>query len=76
MTTQTPYDHPEEGSERVVPQNPYQRAAPGADPDLDANAPYLRSSDVQRINRKELMFLAGIVMLLLFVDFWIFCSVV
>lgn len=76
MTTQTPHDHPEEGSERVVPQNPYQRAAPAADPDLDANAPYLRSSDVQRLNRKALMFLAGIVLLLLFVAFWIFRSAV
>lgn len=76
MTTQTPHDHPEEGSERAVPQNPYQRAAPAADPDLDANAPYLRSSDVQRLNRKALMFLAGIVLLLLFVAFWIFRSAV
>ena len=76
MTTQTPHDHPEEDSERVVPQNPYQRAAPAADPDLDANAPYLRSSDVQRLNRKALMFLAGIVLLLLFVAFWIFRSAV
>lgn len=76
MTTQTPHDHPEEGSERTVSQNPYQRAAPAVDPDLDANAPYLRSADVQRLNRKALMFLAGIVLLLLFVAFWIFRSAV
>lgn len=72
MTTQTPHDYPEEGSERAVPQNPYQRAAPAADPDLDANAPYLRSSDVQRLNRKALVFLAGIIALMLLVVLWIF----
>ena len=47
--------------------NPYyaqQQAAPSA-PDLDANAPLLHSSDAQRLNRKALMFLAGIVGLLI-----------
>lgn len=72
MTNQTPNDHPEAGPERVAPQNPYQRAVPAADPDLDANAPYLRSADVQRLNRKALIFLAGIIALMLLVVFWIF----
>ncbi|CAN7173249.1 hypothetical protein LJR143_000251 [Pseudoxanthomonas sp. LjRoot143] len=72
MTTQTPHDHPDAGPERVDPQNPYQRARMAPDPDLDANAPYLRSTDVQRLNRKALLFLAGIVVLMLLVVFWIF----
>jgi type IV secretion system protein VirB10 len=41
-------------------------------PDLDANAPLLRSSDVQRLNRKALVFLAGIVALLLVSVSWMF----
>lgn len=69
---QTPHDHPDTGPERAAPQSPYQTARPAADPDLDANAPYLRSADVQRLNRKALLFLAGIIVLLLLVVFWIF----
>lgn len=69
---QTPNDHPDMGPERVAPQNPYQTARPVAEPDLDANAPYLRSADVQRLNRKALLFLAGIIVLMLLVVFWIF----
>ncbi|TQM17370.1 type IV secretion system protein VirB10 [Pseudoxanthomonas sp. 3HH-4] len=73
---QTPYDHLDTGPERAAPQSPYQTARPAADPDLDANAPYLRSADVQRLNRKALLFLAGIVLLLLLAALWIFNSVV
>ena len=76
MTTQTPHDHPDGGPERVGPQNPYEAARHVPEPDLDANAPYLRSADVQRLNRKALMFLAGIILLLLVVAFWIFRSAV
>lgn len=39
-------------------------AARQAMPDLDASAPSLRAEDVQRLNRKALVFLAGIVVLL------------
>ena len=39
-------------------------------PDLDANTPLLRSSDVQRLNRKALVFLAGIVALLIAAAIW------
>lgn len=45
-----------------VASNPYyarQQAAPP--PDLDAAAPTLKSSEIQRLNRKALVFLAGIV---------------
>lgn len=55
--------------------NPYyanQQAAQA--PDLDANAPFLKSSDVQRLNRKALLFLAGIVALLVVAIVWMFRS--
>ncbi len=39
-------------------------AARQAAPDLDAAAPVLRAEDVQRLNRKALVFLAGIILLL------------
>jgi len=41
-------------------------------PDLDANAPLLRSSDERRLNRRALVFLAGIVCLLLVSAWWMF----
>src|SRR5690606_30757251 len=41
-------------------------------PDLDAGAPHLQVSEMQRLNRKALLFLGGIVVLLLCVAFWIF----
>ncbi|SDQ36416.1 type IV secretion system protein VirB10 [Pseudoxanthomonas sp. CF385] len=70
---ETPYESRAESA----PQNPYQRAErPVPEPDLDANAPYLRSVDVQRLNRKALLFLGGIVLLLLAVAFWIFSTAV
>lgn len=69
---QTPLDQPDMGPERAAPQSPYQTSRPAPEPDLDANAPYLRSADVQRLNRKALLFLAGIVVLMLLVVFWIF----
>jgi type IV secretion system protein VirB10 len=42
--------------------------------DLDANAPLLRSGDAQRLNRKALLFLAGIILLLIGSAFWLFSS--
>ena len=51
--------------------NPYAARHEAAAPDLDAGAPVLRSSDVQRLNRKALVFLAGIVVLLLGAAFWL-----
>lgn len=50
--------------------NPYYARQSGT-PDLDAGAPVLRSVDVQRLNRKALVFLAGIVVLLLAAAFWL-----
>ncbi len=47
--------------------NPYysaQQQSPQGQPDLDAGAPQLKSVESARVNRKALMFLAGIVVLL------------
>lgn len=55
--------------------NPYygqQQAA--AAPNLDAGAPMLKSADVQKLNRKALLFLGGIVLLLIFAAVWMFKS--
>ena len=51
--------------------NPYYAAQqqPSQQADLDAGAPQLKSSDSQRMNRKALMFLAGIVALLVLMTF-------
>ena len=54
--------------------NPYYRQPPGVTPDLDANAPLLQAGDVQRLNRKALVFLAGIVGLLIVAAIWMFNS--
>jgi type IV secretion system protein VirB10 len=43
-------------------------------PNLDANAPALTSNELQRINRKAMFFLAGIILLLLAVAAWMFSS--
>ncbi|MDQ3038510.1 MAG: hypothetical protein M3R16_01705 [Pseudomonadota bacterium] len=40
-------------------------------PDLDANAPLLKSNDLQRLNRKALLFLAGIIALLIVMTIWV-----
>ena len=42
-----------------------------ASPDLDANAPTLKSSELQRLNRKALVFLAGILVLLAVMIAWL-----
>lgn len=53
-------------------RNPYYRdRGEQQDPDLDADAPVLHSSEVQRLNRKALLFLAGIVALLVLMTFWL-----
>jgi type IV secretion system protein VirB10 len=53
--------------------NPYlsQRAVEAA-PDLDAAAPVLHANEAQRLNRKALGFLAGIIGLLVLMAFWVF----
>ena len=55
------------------PTNPYfgQGQAEPA-PDLDASAPTLRSAEEQRLNRKALAFMGGIVLLLVCVGYMVF----
>ncbi|KLN99682.1 secretion protein [Stenotrophomonas maltophilia] len=56
-----------------APSNPYfgtTQAEPA--PDLDAAAPQLRSAEEQRLNRKALLFLGGIVVLLVAMGFLLF----
>ncbi|APG04873.1 hypothetical protein BJI69_13870 [Luteibacter rhizovicinus DSM 16549] len=64
------------GGERdPLASNPYstqQRQAP--QPDLDGGAPHLTTNDMRRMNRSALGLLAGIVVLLVVVAFWLFHS--
>lgn len=70
-----PEDHDEPGFARASSSNPYQaRQDAAADPDLDASAPYLNTAEAQRLNRKALVFLGGLVALLLLAAFLIFGS--
>ena len=60
-----------------VPGNPYSERfrQQATHPDLDAAAPELRSSDLRRMNRRALGFLAGIVVLLAAAALWMFNTV-
>ncbi|MCC7634842.1 TrbI/VirB10 family protein [Stenotrophomonas rhizophila] len=56
-----------------TPNNPYYgRNVADGTPNLDAAAPQLRSSEEQRLNRKALLFLGGIVLLLIAMGFLLF----
>ncbi|WP_081916460.1 TrbI/VirB10 family protein [Luteibacter sp. 9135] len=83
-----PDDESNNGANQVPPQgeprpaerepltgNPYanqQRQA--SQPDLDSSAPQLTTNDMRRMNRSALGLLAGIVLLLVVVAFWLFHS--
>ncbi|MEO8001706.1 MAG: TrbI/VirB10 family protein [Arenimonas sp.] len=56
-------------SEPGVSSYGYQQAS--TQPDLDANAPSLKANELQRLNRKALVFLAGIIALLLLMAVWL-----
>lgn len=59
------------GADPRLAANPYEaRLHPHAD--LDADAPVLQAAEVQRLNRRALVFLAGIVLLLGGLAFWLF----
>lgn len=63
---QIPSNEPEAGdAERRQAPNPYARREYADQPSLDGEAPYLRADDVQRLNRKALVFLAAIVIALI-----------
>lgn len=60
---------------RPATGNPYLAGAQAPDtPDLDAGAPVLRSNEDQRLNRKALGFLAGIIVLLVVAAIFIYRS--
>ncbi len=65
-----PYMQQAEGHQDQASSYAYQQTA--VRPDLDANAPLLQSNDLQRLNRKALFFLVGIVALLLMMAVWLF----
>lgn len=65
-------EHDEPGFARDRASNPYETRRIDADPDLDANSPYLRADDVQRLNRKALLFLGAIVLALVALAVWLF----
>jgi type IV secretion system protein VirB10 len=87
VSTNNPYQ-PGDGTER--PSNPSYESHGGADPlasnpysaqqreasapDLDAGAPQLQTNDIKRMNRRALMFLAGIIALVLVVAMWMLKS--
>jgi type IV secretion system protein VirB10 len=53
-----------------IPNNPYYgRSQAEQAPNLDAGAPQLRSSEEQRLNRKALLFLGGILVLIIAMGF-------
>ena len=62
------------GNSDYLAGNPYASQQQHSSPDLDANAPVLKSNDLQRLNRKALVFLAGIVALLIVAALWMFNS--
>jgi type IV secretion system protein VirB10 len=66
--------HEDIGEDRSGANPYYANQQTGSAPDLDANAPLLRSNDLQRLNRKALIFLAGIVALLVVAAVWMFKS--
>lgn len=72
---QTPTnEHDEPGFVRKSqPSNPYEAGARlDDDVDLDRDAPSLSTADVQRLNRKALIFLGGIVLVLGVLGIWVF----
>jgi type IV secretion system protein VirB10 len=68
--------NPSGGADSMSGGNPYStRYHETAAPDLDANAPQLRSADMQRMNRKALFFLGATVLLVIIVAIWVINSV-
>jgi type IV secretion system protein VirB10 len=67
-----PQDNPQ-GSGEPLSSNPYHTnyQQQQSVPDLDANAPQLRSSDLKRMNRRALAFMGGILALLVVLAFWL-----
>ncbi|MCF7221670.1 TrbI/VirB10 family protein [Marilutibacter chinensis] len=69
MSQNTPNNPPGDAHEPQA--NPYSANWQQGAPNLDAEAPQLRADDAQRLNRKALMYLAGIVGLLVLTAVWL-----
>lgn len=79
MNQNIPPNAPDDGQYERYPDdnnNPYfaNRTAQQP-PDLDAAGPQLRDEEAQRLNRKALLFLGGIILLLLIMGAWLYASV-
>lgn len=69
MSQNTPNNPPDQAQDPQA--NPYSAQWQQGAPNLDAEAPQLRADDAQRLNRKALMYLAGIVGLLVLTGIWL-----
>lgn len=65
MNQTPPSEHDARDAGHRQAPNPYARREYADEPSLDGEAPYLRADDVQRLNRKALVFLAAIVIALI-----------
>ena len=73
-SNQEPFES-QNGGRDPLANNPYSaQQRQGAVPDLDANAPMLRSNDLARMNRRAMMFLVVIVAMLAVLGFWLIQS--
>lgn len=70
---------PADGGRPAAPSNPYstmfERPGSPPAPDLDATAPELKSSDMQRMNRRALGFMAALILLLGLAAIWMLSNV-
>jgi type IV secretion system protein VirB10 len=74
MTPASPHGDDPSIMDPSLASNPYARTSTPAAQDLDAGAPLLQSGELQRLNRKALVFLAGIVALLAVSAAWMFAG--
>jgi type IV secretion system protein VirB10 len=73
-SNQEPFEA-QNGGHDPLANNPYSaQQRQGGAPDLDANAPVLRSNDLARMNRRAMMFLVVIVAMLAVLGFWLIQS--
>ena len=76
QNSSNPYEQAHATASADAAPNPYMSAQPAAPaPDLDAAAPSLRNDDQQRVNRKALVFLGGIILLLALMAIVVFKNV-
>lgn len=64
-------DAPSFAQEQGGVSNPYYAGRATPEPDLDAGSPVLTSAEAQKLNRKALLFLGGILLLLLLLGYFV-----